>query len=68
MFGEAQCHRFCSSVDGGIVGPTFGCLLGNMFNRLKYGDRFFYEHGGQAGSFKPGKGGMLRFFLSSCCA
>ncbi|CAN8004844.1 unnamed protein product, partial [Ixodes pacificus] len=40
-----------TSVPGGIVGPTFACILGHMFQRLKFGDRFHYEHGGQAGSF-----------------
>ncbi|CAN8001095.1 unnamed protein product, partial [Ixodes hexagonus] len=40
-----------SHVPGGIVGPTFACILGTMFQRLKFGDRFYYEHGGQAGSF-----------------
>ncbi|CAN8025603.1 unnamed protein product [Ixodes persulcatus] len=38
-------------VSGGIVGPTFGCILGTMFQRFKLGDRFYYEHEKQAGSF-----------------
>ncbi|KAL3202112.1 hypothetical protein MRX96_042685 [Rhipicephalus microplus] len=42
------------SLPGGVVGPTFGCILGIQFWRLKYGDRFYFEHGGQAGSFTPG--------------
>ncbi|XP_075729299.1 chorion peroxidase-like isoform X2 [Rhipicephalus microplus] len=43
------------SVPGGIVGPTFTCILGHMFHRLKYGDRFYYEHASQAGSLSPGQ-------------
>lgn len=42
-------------VPGGIVGPTFSCILGHMFQRLKYGDRFYYEHALQAGSLTSGQ-------------
>lgn len=32
------------AVSGGIVGPTFACLLGEQFALFKTGDRFVYEN------------------------
>ncbi|CAL4113680.1 unnamed protein product [Meganyctiphanes norvegica] len=37
---------------GGILGPTFLCIVGDQFARLQKADRYFYELGGQAGSFE----------------
>ncbi|XP_070395924.1 salivary peroxidase/catechol oxidase-like isoform X1 [Dermacentor albipictus] len=48
------------SVPGGVVGPTLSCILGHMFQRLKYGDRFYYEHGSQAGSLTSAQLDQIR--------
>lgn len=38
---------------GADIGPTFACVNGIQYFHLKYGDRFYFEHGGQVGSFNP---------------
>ncbi|XP_078588034.1 chorion peroxidase-like [Branchiostoma floridae x Branchiostoma japonicum] len=35
------------SVPGGVVGPTFACLIGLQFQELRVGDRFWFENSGQ---------------------
>ncbi|KPM04775.1 Heme peroxidase-like protein, partial [Sarcoptes scabiei] len=40
-------------LDGAAFGPTFGCINGIQFYNFKYGDRFYFEHGHQSGSFTP---------------
>ena len=38
-----------------VVGPTTECVLAIQFRNLKFGDRFYFEHKDQAGSFTDGK-------------
>lgn len=40
---------------GAAVGPTFTCIIGIQMYNLKYGDRFWFEHKDQVGSFTPGE-------------
>ncbi|XP_037086230.1 chorion peroxidase-like [Pollicipes pollicipes] len=38
---------------GAQVGPTFQCIIGDAFFRLRFGDRFFYDNGELVHSFSP---------------
>ena len=40
---------------GSMVGPVFGCIMGETFRNLRQGDRFWYEHSNHAGAFSLGK-------------
>ena len=42
------------------VGPTAGCIIGQQYNHLKFGDRYFYEHGSQSGSFNSAQLSNIR--------
>ena len=40
-------------VNGGLTGPTFNCIKALQFKKLMDGDRFFFTHKEQTGSFTP---------------
>ena len=41
-----------------MLGPTFKCLVGDQFRRIRLGDRFWYEEPNQAGSFTIGNNSL----------
>ena len=41
-------------IPGSMVGPVFGCIMGETFKNLRHGDRFWYEHSGWPSTFTPG--------------
>lgn len=38
-------------LEGSLLGPTFQCIVGDQFRRLRLGDRYWYEEPNQIGSF-----------------
>ena len=68
LFTGALAER---SLEGAVVGPTIGCLLGVQFQKLRQGDRFWYENdlppsafnAGTFFSIKIGLNGFLSYFI-----
>ncbi|XP_065580760.1 uncharacterized protein LOC136040414 isoform X2 [Artemia franciscana] len=40
-----------TALQGGLVGPTFACIIGNQLRTSRRCDRFWYENGNTAGRF-----------------
>ncbi|XP_077492134.1 salivary peroxidase/catechol oxidase-like [Amblyomma americanum] len=57
------------SLPDASVGRTFAAIIAEQFRRLKEGDRFYYEHRGQAGSFNEDQLNSIRSvtFASVIC-
>ncbi|CAG2106611.1 unnamed protein product [Medioppia subpectinata] len=53
-------------ISDAAFGPTFACINGIQFYHFKFGDRFYFEHGYQPGSFSPGIGETSTYSWAEC--
>lgn len=58
MFAGAVAER---PAPDAMLGPTFVCLVGDQFSRLRRGDRFFYEESNQPSTFTQSKVFVINF-------